>query len=356
MTEAVVAEQGEDILYERRGRAGVITLNRPEALNAVTFDMVRRLDAILDEAERDPAVSRVVIRAEGDRAFSAGGDIRALFDWGREGRPELFRFFREEYRLNARIKRFPKPYVAVIHGLVMGGGAGVSLHGSHRLVTERVLFAMPEVGIGFVPDIGGSHFLSRMPGRTGLYLALTGTRIGAADMLWSGLATHGIAHESRDEVVEGLTESVSVEEALDGFGADPGPSRLASEQEAIDLLFSRGTVEEILDGLEQEEGISDDFARSAAAAMRAHCPMSLKAAQRLLELGAGEPLETCLVNEFRVVSRMVQRPDFYEGVRAAVIDKDRNPRWRPSRLEEVSDAELDTLFMTSPLGDVSFPE
>ena len=354
MTEAVVAEQ-EDILYERRGRAGVITLNRPEALNAVTFDMVRRLDAILDEAERDPAVSRVVIRAEGDRAFSAGGDIRALFDWGREGRPELFRFFREEYRLNARIKRFPKPYVAVIHGLVMGGGAGVSLHGSHRLVTERVLFAMPEVGIGFVPDIGGSHFLSRMPGRTGLYLALTGTRIGAADMLWSGLATHGIAHESRDEVVEALTESVSVEETLDGFGADPGPSRLASEQEAIDLLFSRGTVEEILEGLEQEEGISDDFARSAAAAMRAHCPMSLKAAQRLLELGAGEPLETCLVNEFRVVSRMVQRPDFYEGVRAAVIDKDRNPHWRPSRLEEVSDAELDTLFMTSPLGDVSFP-
>src|SRR5919202_146319 len=204
----------EDILYERRGRAAVVTLNRPDTLNAISLDMVRRLDAILDEAEADPAVAHVVVQAAGERAFAAGGDIRALYEWGREGRPELFGFFREEYRLNARIKRFPKPYVAVIHGIVMGGGAGISIHGSHRVVTERVAFAMPEVGIGFVPDIGGSHFLGLTPGRTGLYLGLTGTRVGAADMLWAGLATHVVAHDRREEAVQALAEAGSLDAAL----------------------------------------------------------------------------------------------------------------------------------------------
>ena len=344
----------EDILYERRGRAAVVTLNRPDTLNAVTLDMVRRLDAILDDAEADPAVAHVIVRAAGERAFAAGGDIRALYEWGREGRPELFGFFREEYRLNARIKRFPKPYVAVIHGIVMGGGAGISIHGSHRIVTERVAFAMPEVGIGFVPDIGGSHFLGLMPGRTGLYLGLTGTRIGAADMLWAGLATHVVAHDRRDDVVRALTQADALDGALRGFAVDPGPSRLAAERQAIDALFARDRVEEILLAAESGPEPAGDLARNAAAALRAHCPTSLKAAHRLLTLGEGQALESCLVNEFRVVSRMVQRPDFYEGVRAAVIDKDRNPRWRPARLEEVAEDDVHGLFEPAWLGDVAF--
>ena len=343
-----------DILYERRGRAAVVTLNRPDTLNAISLDMVRRLDAILDEAEADPAVAHVIVRAAGKRAFAAGGDIRALYDWGRAGRPELFGFFREEYRLNARIKRFPKPYVAVIHGIVMGGGAGISIHGSHRIVTERVAFAMPEVGIGFVPDIGGSHFLTRMPGRTGLHLGLTGTRIGAADMLWAGLATHVVAHDRREKVVRALAEADSLDAALRDLATDPGPSRLAAEREAIDSLFARDSVEEILLAAESGPGPAGDLARNVAAALRTHCPTSLKVARRLLAIADGQALETCLVNEFRVVSRMVQRPDFYEGVRAAVIDKDRNPQWRPARLEEVSESDIDALFQPAWLGDVVF--
>jgi enoyl-CoA hydratase len=344
--------ESADILYERRGRAAIVTLNRPDTLNAVTLDMIRHLDAILDEAEADPAVAHVVVRAAGERAFAAGGDIRALYDWGREGRPELFGFFREEYRLNARIKRFPKPYVAVIHGIVMGGGAGISIHGSHRVVTERVAFAMPEVGIGFVPDIGGSHFLTRMPGRTGLHLGLTGARIGAADMLWAGLATHVVAHDRREDAVGALAEAESLDEALRGFAVDPGPARLAEQRAAIDALFARDGVEEILRAAESGPGPAEDLARNVAAALGTHCPTSLKAARRLLALGEGQALETCLVNEFRVVSLMVQRPDFYEGVRAAVIDKDRNPRWRPARLEEVPEDDIDALFQPSWLGDV----
>ncbi len=345
----------DEILCERQGAAGVVVLNRPQALNAITLGMVRAMRRALDAWAEDAAVTRVIIHAAGERAFSAGGDIRHLYDLGKAGRyDEALTFWREEYQLNIRIKRFPKPYVAVIHGIVMGGGAGISIHGSHRIVTERVAFAMPEVGIGFVPDIGGSHFLGLMPGRTGLYLGLTGTRIGAADMLWSGLATHMIAHDRREDAVRALTQADSLDGALRGFAVDPGPSRLAAERQAIDALFARDRVEEILLAAESGPEPAGDLARNAAAALRAHCPTSLKAAHRLLTLGEGQALESCLVNEFRVVSRMVQRPDFYEGVRAAVIDKDRNPRWRPARLEEIAEDDVHGLFEPAWLGDVAF--
>ena len=194
---------GDDIRFERIGKAGVVTQTRPKALNAVNHRMVRALSAALAAWEKDSAVELVVIKGE-ERAFSAGGDILEVYEAGRAGRPK-YDFFADEYRLNAHIERFPKPYVALIDGIVMGGGVGVSVHGSHRVMTENAVFAMPEVGIGCFPDVGGSHVLPDLGGRFGFYLGLTGNRIRYGDALWSGLATHTVASEYLDGLLDQVT-------------------------------------------------------------------------------------------------------------------------------------------------------
>ena len=207
--------QDDDILCEVRGAAGIVTLNRPKALNAITHGMVRELAAALDSWERDPAVTRVVVKAPPGRAFSAGGDIRQLYDLHQAGRDEeALSFWREEYILNRRIKRYPKPYVALIDGMVMGGGVGVSLHGSHRVAGERYAFAMPEVGIGFFPDVGATYALPRLPDRTGFYLALTGSRVGAEEALSLGLVTHTAPSDALAQIEAALIEGEPVERAL----------------------------------------------------------------------------------------------------------------------------------------------
>src|SRR5947207_9289765 len=201
-----------DLLFERRGAAGIITLNRPKALNAVTHDMVRALAHQLGAWASDAAVTRVIVRAAGERAFSAGGDIRALYEQGRAGRQlEMLTFWRDEYPLNAYIKRYPKPYVALIDGIVMGGGVGVSVHGSHRVAGDRFSFAMPEVGIGFFPDVGATWFLPRTPGELGTWCALTGERLKPADAVAAGLATHRISSKRFDALLDGLTGTVAVD-------------------------------------------------------------------------------------------------------------------------------------------------
>ncbi|HET7910394.1 MAG TPA: 3-hydroxyisobutyryl-CoA hydrolase, partial [Pseudolabrys sp.] len=229
----------DDILFERRGAAGLVTLNRPKALNAVTHDMVRALRVQLDRWADDAAVARVVIMAAGERAFSAGGDIRALYDLGKAGRVEdALQFWRDEYPLNMAIKNYRKPYVALIEGIAMGGGVGVSVHGSHRVAGDRFSFAMPEVGIGFFPDVGATWFLPRMPGELGAYCALTGERFGPADAISSGVATHRIASKHFPALLAGLTGMVSVDAMLAAFAlpAERGP--IALRQAAIDRLFA----------------------------------------------------------------------------------------------------------------------
>ncbi len=214
-----------DILFERRGAAGVVTLNRPDALNAVTHAMVRALAEQLAAWATDPAVTRVVVTAAPGRAFSAGGDLRALYDLGRAGRyDEALQYWRDEYRLNATIKRYRKPYVSIVDGVILGGGVGVAIHGSHRVAGDGFRFAMPEVGIGFFPDIGATWFLPRLPGETGTWCALTGERIEAADATALGLATHRVPSARLPDLLDGLCGSVPVDALLAAF-AEPAGSR-----------------------------------------------------------------------------------------------------------------------------------
>jgi enoyl-CoA hydratase len=336
-----------EILFDRRGAAGLVTLNRPQALNAVTLAMVRELAVRLAEWARDPAVTRVIVSGAGGRAFSAGGDIRALYELGRAGRQdEALTFWREEYLLNAFIKRFPKPYVALINGIDMGGGVGVSIHGSHRVAGEKFLFAMPEVGIGFFPDVGATWFLPRMPGETGTCCALTGERLKAGDAVATGLATHHVAAARFADLTDALCGAVPVDAVLGAFAEPPGEAPFAARRAVIDRLFAAGRVEDILSALDAEaaSGGADEWAGATAATIREKSPLSLKIALAQMRRGRTWSFDDCMRAEFRIVSRVVYGRDFYEGIRAAIIDKDGAPVWRPSRLADVTDAEVEAHF------------
>ncbi len=332
-----------EIMFERRGAAGLVTLNRPKALNAVTHGMVRALRAQLDAWADDPAITRVVIQAAGERAFSAGGDIRALTDLGKAGKHnEMLQFWRDEYPLNTAIKNYRKPYVALIDGLVMGGGVGVSVHGSHRVAGDRFQFAMPEVGIGFFPDVGATWFLPRMPGALGTYCGLTGERFDAADALAAGIATHRIPSARFPALLDGLTGTVSVDAVLAAFAEPAGEGKIAARRASIDRLFAGDSVEDILAGLDRET--ADEWAWKTAATMRAKSPLSLKIALAQVRRGRSWDFETCMRAEFRIVSRVIHDHDFYEGVRAVIVDKDNKPRWQPATLAGVSAAEVERHF------------
>lgn len=338
----------DDILFERRGAAGLITLNRPQALNAVTHDMVHALRAQLGAWANDDAITRVVMTAAGERAFSAGGDIRALYDLGQSGHhKEALQFWRDEYPLNVAIKNYRKPYVALIDGLVMGGGVGVSVHGSHRVAGDRFQFAMPEVGIGFFPDVGATWFLPRMPGELGTYCGLTGDRFNGADGCAAGIATHRIPSARFPALLDGLTGTVSVDALLAAFAEPPGEGPIMARRAAIDRLFAGDRVEGILAALDREavSGSADAvWAGKTAATMRTKSPLSLKLALAQVRRGKAWDFETCMLAEFRIVSRVIHGSDFYEGVRAVIVDKDNKPRWRPAALAEVSDAEVARYF------------
>jgi enoyl-CoA hydratase len=337
-----------DILFERRGAAGIITLNRPKALNAVTYGMVLALRDQLAAWSDDPAITRVVIQAAGERAFSAGGDIRALYDLGKAGRyDEALQFWREEYPLNVAIKRFRKPYVALIDGIVMGGGVGVSVHGSHRVAGDRFQFAMPEVGIGFFPDVGATWFLARMPGELGTYCGLTGERFGVADACSAGLATHRIPTARFAALLDGLAGTVSVDAVLAAFAEPAGEEPITARRAAIDRLFAGNQVEDILAALDREADSASadaEWAAQTAATMRTKSPLSLKLALAQVRRGKTWDFEACMRAEFRIVSRVIQGHDFYEGVRAVIIDKDNMPRWSPATLAGVPAAEVERHF------------
>ncbi|GAB7105015.1 enoyl-CoA hydratase/isomerase family protein [Streptomyces phaeofaciens JCM 4814] len=336
----------EPVLLHRAGRAAHLVLNRPRAINALNHDMVGRIDRALTAWERDPAVETVVITGAGERGLCAGGDIRAVHDDARDGDGTASAaFWRDEYRLNARIARFPKPYVAVMDGIVMGGGVGISAHGSVRIVTERSRVAMPETGIGFVPDVGGTRLLAHAPGELGIHLGLTGAQIGAADALLCGLADHFVPSASVPHLLEDLAAH-PVRDALARHARAVPQGELAGRREWIDGCYAAGTVEEIVERLLDH---GDPAAKEAAETLLAKSPTSLKvtlvALRRARRLGT---LEQVLDQEYRVSLAALTTADLVEGVRAQVVDKDRNPRWSPATLAEVTDADVERFF--APLG------
>jgi enoyl-CoA hydratase len=340
-----------EALIERRGRAGVIVLNRPKALNALTLTMVRQIAAALDEWEGESVVERVVLLGAGERAFCSGGDIRRLYDLGRAGDHDAqLTFWREEYQLDRRIKTYPKPIIALVDGIVMGGGVGLAMHAAHAVAGERFVFAMPEVGIGFFPDVGAAWLLPRVPFHVGVYFALTGLRAGAGDALALGLAQTFVPSAAFPALAQALQDE-PVETALARFAAQPPSSALIGEAEAIDACFSGPDRAAILVALRQAETQDRPFAAPARTAMLEKSPTSQAIALRQLALGATIDFDEALRMDYRIVSRICRGHDFYEGVRAVIVDKDNRPRWAPPP----SRAEVDAYF--APLGDgeLKFP-
>jgi enoyl-CoA hydratase/carnithine racemase len=339
-----------EALIERRGRAGVIVLNRPKALNALTLAMTRQIGFALDEWDRDVAVEQIVFLGAGDRAFCAGGDIRRLYELGRAGDHTAQRtFWREEYQLDRRIKTYPKPIVALADGIVMGGGVGLAMHASHTVAGERFVFAMPEVGIGFFPDVGAAWLLPRLPFRMGLFFALTGLRADAGDALALGLARTFVPSAAFPALARAL-EDEPAETALARFAAPPPRSKLIGEAEAIEACFSRPDRSTILEALGKAGAESRGFAAEAQAAMMEKSPTSQAIALRQMAIGATVDFDEALRMDYRIVSRICLGHDFYEGVRAVIIDKDNHPRWSPPP----SKGEIDAYF--APLGDeLQFP-
>lgn len=333
-----------DVILEKRGRLGVITLNKPRALNALSLAMIEAIEPQLHVWAADDAIAAVVIQGAGDRAFCAGGDIRDLYD--KRGGDYGAIYYAAEYTQNVTIFNYPKPYIALMDGVVMGGGVGVSIHGSHRVVTERTLFAMPETGIGLFPDIGASWFLPRCPGEIGMYLGLTGYRMRAADCLYAGIGDVYIPSENLDAVIEALANMPSGADAISAvlsqFSADPGPNKLAEHHAAIDRCFSAGSVEEILGRLAAEDS---EWARETTEIMATKSPTSLKVSFRQLRIGPSiKRFEDVMAMEFRIGDRCYHGHDLFEGIRAVVIDKDGAPNWQPPDLAGVSEADIDEYF------------
>jgi enoyl-CoA hydratase len=341
--------QEPDAIVERRGAAGVITLNRPKQLNALNLAMVEATAAALDSWERDPSVTRVVIKGAGGKAFCAGGDIRALHDMGKAGElAEPRRFWRAEYTLNHRLKTYPKPVVALMDGIVMGGGVGMSIHGSHRVASEKLMFAMPEVGIGFFPDVGASWFLPRLPDHFGRYLALTGARIGVADAVALGLVTDAVASRAMPEIEAALAGDRPLDGILASFRTDPGPAPLLAHREVVRAGFASDTLAEIVHRLGQLALGGSDFAAQALDTMRTKSPLSMGVALEQMKRGVSMSFAQAMVMEYRIVCRIAEGHDFYEGVRAVIIDKDQVPAWRPPSIEMLDPASVAAHFAPLP--------
>lgn len=345
----------EEVLFETKGSAGLITLNRPKALNALNLSMVRRIYPQLQKWESDPQVGLVLIRGAGGKAFCAGGDIRAVTEEGRQGGPMSQNFFKEEYILNHKIGNYKKPYIALIDGITMGGGVGLSVHGRFRVATEKTVFAMPETAIGLFPDVGGGHFLPRLPGKMGIFLALTGFRLKGRDVKSVGVATHFVEAGKIAELEERLGSldlsvgAGKVEAVLNDF---QNQSKLDSDKEFvlqphiadIDRLFAGASMEEIFSSLEKD---GSAWATKQLQTLKKMSPTSMKISLRLLLEGKGRSLAEDLQVEYRLSQRCVEDNDFHEGVRSVLIDRDGNPRWSPDSIEKVTSETVDYYF--SPL-------
>jgi enoyl-CoA hydratase len=339
----------EAVLVHLERGVGRLTLNRPEALHALTLDMCQIMtDALLGWRE-DEAVELVLIDHTGPRGFCAGGDIRMLAQSGAGDGNEARAFFHLEYRLNHLLMTYTKPIVALMDGVVMGGGVGIALPARYRVATERTTFAMPETGIGLFPDVGGGWHLPRLAGKTGYWLALTGARIKVADCMALGLATHFVESAQLEALKADLIGSSGPDQigaSLAAHASDPSPSPLKPHRTALDNCFSAATVEAVMDRLERD---GSDWAKAQYTALQTKSPQTLKVALRQLQTGAGlTDFASNMVMEYRIGARVVQRHDFLEGVRAVIIDKDNDPKWSPATLEAVDEAQLDAIFAPLP--------
>ncbi|MFF2112242.1 enoyl-CoA hydratase/isomerase family protein [Rhodococcus koreensis] len=337
----------DEVLINKSGGVGRIVLNRPKAINALNHAMVQQIAAALESWAGDDEVAAVLITGAGERGLCAGGDIVSIYHDAKEGGTGSREFWRDEYILNAAIANYPKPYVAVMDGIVMGGGVGVSAHGSVRIVTERSMIGMPETGIGFVPDVGGTYLLARSPGELGTHIALTTARLSAGDAIACGFADHYIPSEKIEQFVQKLTDT-SVEEALAEF-TEPAPeSDLLAQQAWIDAAYSADSVAEIVARL---QGSAVPEAAKAAEQVLAKsptaCAVTLASLRRARVAGS---LEEVLNEEFRVSVACLGSADLVEGIRAQVVDKDRNPHWSPASIDDVTDAAVAQFF--TPLGDL----
>ncbi len=340
--------EDRDLIAEVRGRAGRITLNRPKALNALTREMTLDMTRALLAWRDDPAVQCVVVDGAGDRAFCAGGDLRALYAQGRGGEPEeAEQFFRDEYRLNHLIRTYPKPYIALIGGVVMGGGVGISVHGSHRIAAEDTLLAMPECAIGLFPDVGATWLLPRLPHRAGYWLGLAGARIHAGTACALGIATH-YAPNGFSDLIAALEHGASgVSEVVEALTGPPPADPTASRYGLTETAFAADSVEGVLAALDSE---GSDWAQDQAKAIRQGSPTSLKMTFAALRRGADMPFANAMRKEMRMAAHCLEGHDFYEGVRAQIIDKDRQPKWSPATLDAVSEEAVAAHFEPLPEG------
>ncbi len=341
----------KEVFFEEKGSLGLIKLNRPKALNALTLSMVREIYPKLIEWEKSKAVKSVAIIAEGEKAFCAGGDIRALHDWGKNSDLEATGFYREEYILNQYIKRYHKPYISFVNGIVMGGGVGLSVHGSHRIAGENYSFAMPETGIGLFPDVGGTYFLSRLKYNAGVYLALTGSRIKAEDAIFLGTASHYVHSENYKNIIDKLSQGHDVDDTINQYASVPEKSEFEKISSLCEKFFEGNKVEEIIKNLIEEDS---DLSNKFLSIINTKSPTSLKIALKSLRLGAKNNFEECMKMEFRMVSKVMNDHDFYEGVRALIIDKDNQPNWMPAKIEDVEDIFVDEFFHSLADDELNF--
>ncbi|XP_076311590.1 3-hydroxyisobutyryl-CoA hydrolase, mitochondrial-like isoform X2 [Tachypleus tridentatus] len=344
----------DEVILERIGNKGIVTLNRPKALNALSMTMIRKILNQMKAWKEDSSVKMIVVKGTGDKIFCAGGDARAVALAAKKEDPLTEEFFREEYRLNFLIGTIQIPYVSIIDGLTMGGGAGLSVHGHFRIATERTVFAMPEAAIGFFASVGGSHFLPRLQGKLGRYLALTSCRLTGHDVVKAGVATHFVNSDSIKTIEEDLLkiESPSLQkvdkllcETQEQFPMKDWDLSFQLLLRKINTLFDGGSLNAIIENLKRDKS---EWANQHLQTLFKMSPTSLKVIFHQLELGKNMSLQECLKMEYRISQRFVKNQDFLEGVRAFLIDKDNKPVWMPPTVEEVSDSVLKSYFAALP--------
>ena len=348
-----------EILFRRVGCVGHVKFNRPEILNALNFDMVVKMQEVLNDWAVDSKIAVIIVQGAGERAFCAGGDIRRLAESSRnEGLDYCRNFFSSEFRLNRSVFRYPKPYISILDGITMGGGVGLSVHGEYRIATERMLFAMPETGIGYFPDVGGSYFLPRCPGSIGMYLGLSGARLKVGDSLAAGIATHYVPSSGIEELIKeferidpGADASIEIQEILSEAAGMVESETLVGHRSLIDQCFSGDSLEEILGSLDACDG---EWSTVTASIIRKKSPTSLKITFHQLKEGASMEFEECMVMELRLALRFMEGHDFYEGVRAVVIEKDNQPKWQPNNVSQVKNEIVQRYFAPLADGDLIF--
>lgn len=341
-----------DVLFEeipgQNGNIGVITLNRPTVLNSLNHNIITAMLQQLSIWAVASNIKAVVIKGMGERAFCAGGDLRFTYELHQNNSDKITAFFKDEYRLNSLIYHYPKPYIAFLNGITMGGGVGVSIHGSHRIATESLNFAMPETGIGLFPDVGGTHFLPRLPHRLGFYLGLTGARINADDCIALQIAQHKMPAAAFSDFIAALAATslqdhadATVTKVIENFSVPADVSSLMEQAALIESYFAAPTMEAILSSLSTA---SHPLMKTAYESLQKKSPMSLKVTLAALLKGNTLTFDACMEQEYCLVNHFLHNHDFFEGIRALIIDKDQKPTWRPSSLEKVTDAMVQAYF------------